>query len=71
MTAEINVYVTKRRGLGYGPSGNTSHVTFRSLHVATQNKRQRFKREKKKKLNIGLLGNTQVFPKVTSPIIFS
>jgi len=69
MTAEIYVYVIKRRGIGYDLSGNTVHLTFRRLHVAKQNARQRFTR--KKKLNIGLLGNPQLFPELTSPIIFS
>jgi hypothetical protein len=67
--AEINVYVIEGRGLGYDPSGNIIHLTFRNRHVATQNACQHFTR--KKKLNISLLGNPQVFPKVTSPITFS
>lgn len=71
MTAEMNVHVIKRRGLEYNLSGNIIHLTFRSLHGAIQNARQRFMEKKKKKLNVGLLGNSQVFPKVTSPIIFS
>jgi len=69
MTAEMYVHVIKRRGLEYDLSGNTTHLTFRSLRVARQNARQRI--TKKKKLKIGPLGNPQVFPKVTSPIIFS
>lgn len=65
MTAEMYIHLIKRRCLGYDLSGNTTHLTFRSLQVAA------FYEKKKQKLNIGLLGNPQVFPKVISPIIFS
>jgi hypothetical protein len=34
MTTEMYVNVIKRRGLGYDLSGNTIHLTFRSLRVA-------------------------------------
>jgi len=47
MTAEIYVYVIKRRGLRYDLSGNTVHLTFRRLHVAKQNARQRFTKKKR------------------------
>jgi hypothetical protein len=70
MIAEMYVHVIKGRGLGYDLSGNTIHLTFRNLHVATQNARQPAF-YKKKKLNIGLIVNPQVFPKVTSPITCS
>jgi hypothetical protein len=49
-TAEMNVHVIKRRGLGYNLSGNTIHLTFRRLHVAIQNARQRLTRKRKKEI---------------------